>query len=478
MSAKKSPIILLILIFLASIIPLILFFPDLNEERDDPWGFVPKRLPHTDHSALMTEPFESGQAVTKKCLECHDESAHQVMQTAHWTWESPSVKLPGRENPVVLGKKNALNNFCIGIQSNWPACTSCHAGYGWSDASFDFSVQENVDCLVCHDRSGNYVKTKSGLPEPDTDLLAAAQSVGEPTRENCGGCHFKGGGGNAVKHGDLDGSLYYPSERIDVHMGKHNFSCTDCHQSQQHSMKGRAISVSLDDENQVYCTDCHNANVHQDERLNNHVASVACQTCHIPTAAVKEATKMHWDWSEAGQDLPEDPHEYLKIKGRFIYEKNITPEYFWFDGTARHYVMGDKIDPTTVTMITEPHGDIQNPDAKIWPFKIHTAKQVYDTEYNHLLQPKTYGEGGFWTEFDWDQALRLGSEATGLPYSGHYDFTNTAMFWPLTHMVAPTEHALQCVDCHTKEGKARMNWQALGYDGDPMTSGGRKTGTL
>jgi len=205
---------------------------------------------------------------------------------------------------------------------------------------------------------------------------------------------------------------------------------------------------------------------------------VACQTCHIPHAAIKTATKMHWDWSEAGQNLPEDPHEYLKIKGRFIYKKNITPEYFWFDGTAKHYVLGDEIDPNKVTMITEPVGDINNPNAKIWPFKIHTAKQIYDTEYNRLIQPKTYGKDGYWTDFDWDKAARLGSEAVGQPYSGHYGFTNTAMFWPLTHMIAPKENALQCVDCHTKEGKARMNWQALGYDGDPIFSGGRKTKKL
>jgi hypothetical protein len=168
----------------------------------------------------------------------------------------------------------------------------------------------------------------------------------------------------------------------------------------------------------------------------------------------------------------------LKIKGRFIYEKNITPDYFWFDGTAKHYIMGDKMDPSEVTLITEPQGTIDNPNAKIWPFKIHTAKQVYDVEYKHLLQPKTFGKGGYWTEFDWDQALRLGSEATGLPYSGEYDFTDTAMFWPLTHMVSPSENALQCFDCHTKEGKARMNWQALGYEGDPMVVGGRTSAEL
>ncbi|MBN1479333.1 tetrathionate reductase family octaheme c-type cytochrome [candidate division KSB1 bacterium] len=473
MNFRNTWITLFILIVLVLLVPIIYFLPKENN-NNDPWAYVPKRLPHTDHSSLMTETYESGQAVTKKCRECHEESAHQIMQSSHWTWESPPVQLVGRPEPVVLGKKNALNNFCIGIQSNWPACTACHAGYGWTDASYDFSIEENVDCLVCHDRSGQYVKIQGGLPAPDVDLLTAAKSVGEPTRENCGGCHFKGGGGNAVKHGDLDGSLYYPSERIDVHMGKHNFSCTDCHQSEQHQMKGRAISVSMDDENQVYCTDCHDAQLHDDERLNNHVASVACQTCHIPVAAVKEATKMHWDWSAAGQDLPEDPHEYLKIKGRFIYEKDITPDYFWYDGTAQHYIMGDKIDADKVTMINEPNGDIKNVSATIWPFKIHTAKQIYDTRYKYLLQPKTYGEGGYWTEFDWDQAIRLGSEATGLAYSGNYNFTSTAMFWPLTHMVSPTENALQCIDCHTKEGKARMNWEALGYEGDPMVVGGRK----
>ena len=29
----------------------------------------------------------------------------------------------------------------------------CHAGYGWVDDSFDFSKRENVDCLVCHERT-------------------------------------------------------------------------------------------------------------------------------------------------------------------------------------------------------------------------------------------------------------------------------------------------------------------------------------
>ena len=128
---------------------------------------------------------------------------------------------------------------------------------------------------MCHDNSGTYSKGNAGFPKEDVDLVSAAQSVGGPTRANCGTCHFRGGGGNAVKHGDLDESLYFPSERIDVHMGKFKFLCTDCHQSQDHNMKGKAISVSFDDENQVACTDCHAPNLHKDDRINSHVASVA-----------------------------------------------------------------------------------------------------------------------------------------------------------------------------------------------------------
>ncbi len=473
MKIKSSLMLLALFLLLALVIPVVLFLPKQREVKDSPSKYLPEKLPHTDHTALMKGPYETGSSVTEACLVCHENAASEVMKGVHWTWLGEPFEVDGRDQPVRLGKRNAINNFCIGISSNWPACTACHAGYGWEDENFDFSNQKNVDCLVCHDHSGQYVKTKAGFPAEGVDLAAAAQSVGTPKRENCGGCHFRGGGGNAVKHGDLDESLTYPSEEIDVHMGKHDFVCTDCHQTLHHEIKGRAISVSYNDVHQVYCTDCHAENLHDDERINNHVQSVACQTCHIPHAAVREATKMHWDWAQAGKDIPEDPHEYLKIKGRFIYEKNITPEYFWFDGTATHYLFGDKIDPNEVTLLNEPNGSYKDAHSKIWPFKVHTATQIYDTEYNTLIQPKTYGEGGYWTEFDWDKAARLGSEAIGQPYSGHYGFTRTAMFWTQSHMVAPKEKALQCIDCHNSEGTSRMNWQALGYDGDPIIHGGR-----
>ncbi|MDH3943008.1 MAG: cytochrome C, partial [Anaerolineae bacterium] len=158
-------------------------------------------------------------------------------------------------------------------------------------------------------------------------------------------------------------------------------------------------------------------------------------------------------------------------KGSFVYETNFTPEYYWFNGSVDRYLLGDQIDPTMVTNINRPLGDITDISAKIYPFKVHRAKQIYDTIYNYLIQPKTVGEGGYWTEFDWDLAARLGSEYTGLPYSGMYGFADTQMFWTMGHMVQPASAALQCTACHGEEG--RMDWLALGYPGDPIEWGGR-----
>ena len=86
-----------------------------------------------------------------------------------------------------------------------------------------------------------------------------------------------------------------------------------------------------------------------------------------------------------------------------------------------------------------------------------------------MLQPVTSGKGGYWNDFDWDKAFRLGEEVSGTRYSGNYGFAETEMFWPSTHMVATKNKALQCLACHSEDG--RMDWQALGYDGDPVKQG-------
>jgi len=434
-------------------------------------GYQKKTRAHFDHAPVIPGKFESPQEVTRTCLGCHPD-AREVMKTSHWTWLGEEVEVPGHPGKTRIGKKNLINNFCIATTGNEKSCMKCHAGYGWLDQSFDFTKEENVDCLVCHERSGTYVKGVGGVPTKGSDLVAAAKSVGTPGRQNCLTCHAFGGGGEAVKHGDLDSSLVHPGTDVDVHIGKHGFLCVDCHLTEKHQIKGRAFSVGVEDSNGLACTECHTKPEHKDARLDAHLKSVACQTCHVPTFARTLPTKATWDWSKAGDPTrAENPHSYLKIKGEFTYEQDVVPEYRWFNLTVDRYLMGDKIDPKGVTALNPPRGGIGDPTAKIWPFKIHRGNQPYDAGNDYLFPPTTGGTNGFWTNFDWDNAFRLGAKANGLPYSGQYGFAKTEMYWPLTHMVAPKEKALGCTDCHGE--RSRFDWTALGYAGDPMKTGGR-----
>jgi octaheme c-type cytochrome (tetrathionate reductase family) len=428
---------------------------------------------HLDHAAYFAAPFASPQAVTRACLKCHPQAAADMMRTAHWQWLGQEVSIPGHAKPQRIGKKNLLNNFCLTTVGNRASCTKCHVGYGWVADPYDFSRGENVDCLVCHERTGAYVKGEGGLPVNGTDLRATARSVGFPKRENCSVCHSYGGGGQGVKHGDLDSSLENPTRDDDVHMGQYGLLCIDCHRTKRHEIAGRAFSVSVNSDGAIGCRDCHKAPPHRDPRIERHLAAVACQTCHIPTYARKLPTKTFWDWSKGGDETrSDDPHKYLKIKGEFVYDHDIVPEYGWFDGTVERYMVGDPMDPAVVTDINRPRGSLRDAKAQIWPFKVHRALQPYDRKLRTLLPPVLSGEGGFWHDFDWDKALRLGAAASGVAFSGEFGFAKTAMYWPLSHMVTPKEKALTCNDCHGNQ--TRMDWKALGYDGDPLVVGGRR----
>lgn len=425
-----------------------------------------RMVPHLDHSAYYKDSIGSPQAVTRSCLKCHPKSASEVMQTPHWTWTSGDVVRDGKV--ILLGKKNQINNFCISVVGNWASCTICHAGYGWGDSNFDFANQDNVDCLVCHDGSGTYSKTKEGMPNATVDLKVVAGSVRRPNRENCGICHFNGGGGMGVKHGDLDESLLNANQELDYHMGQLNFQCQDCHKTDHHLIAGKLNTTYSEKTRAVRfgCTDCHTEKPHSDHRINEHAERIACQTCHIPEFARKYPTKMTWDWSKAGNQNREDsPHEYLKIKGEFHYEEDVIPTYAWYNGRMDRYVVGDKLDTAVEHNINRPLGNRKDPEAKIWPFKVHHTKQPYDPVNNILIPPVTAGEGGYWTQFDWAYAVKKGAELNNLPYSGTYGFAATKMYWPINHMVTTTKNALTCKQCHSPEG--RLNWEALGYAHDP-----------
>ncbi|MCX7835762.1 MAG: tetrathionate reductase family octaheme c-type cytochrome [bacterium] len=461
--------LLLLGIFAAILIPSLFKEPYrpplLSQLREK---YHKKASKSADHSKFLPlqKPFTRPQEVTEACISCHNQRHIEVMKSSHWNWER--LEYVTGKGIRAIGKKNILNNFCIGIASNEAACNKCHIGFGFKDASFDFQNPLNVDCLSCHDLSNTYLKASggAGMPDPSVNLNIVAQSVGRPTRNNCGTCHFFGGGGNNVKHGDLEMALFDTEREIDVHMGTDgvDLSCVDCHTAKNHQMLGKVYSLSSMNRDRVQCEQCHTDKPHQQTILNRHGIKVACQTCHIPTYAKVNPTKMEWDWSTAGNLKNGEPYEekdslgmvaYTSLKGTFTWARNVKPEYLWFNGTATHVLLGEPINPTQVVKINELFGSYRDPEAKIIPVKIHRAVQPYDKKYNYLVQPKTYsvtkGDSGFWNDFDWQKAIQAGMQHLGLPYSGDYGFVKTEMTWPINHMVAPKSQALSCVECHSRE---------------------------
>jgi len=164
---------------------------------------------------------------------------------------------------------------------------------------------------------------------------------------------------------------------------------------------------------------------------------------------------------------------YDKKKGDFVWSKNVIPEYRWYNGQADYYEFGDKVNPAKVVELNKLNGSIKDPKAKITPFKVMRGKQIYDTQNNYLIVPKLFGEGGYWKTFDWNGAAELGMQSINLAYSGKFGFIETEMYWPINHMVPPAEYALKCTVCHTRKESKRLDWQKLGYEGDPMSKGSR-----
>ncbi|MGD9186849.1 MAG: Ni/Fe-hydrogenase cytochrome b subunit [Desulfobacteraceae bacterium] len=427
-----------------------------------------KKVPSHNKLVKFEGPVDA-LAVTRNCLSCHEKEGEAILRTAHWNWHGASPYTVGHEKRIDLGKKSAtINNFCINLNGNWPRCTSCHIGYGWEDQNFDFTDMTRIDCLVCHDTTGKYKKTPTdaGFPQKNLDLVAIAQNVGRPSRSTCGmNCHFRGGGGDAVKHGDMCSILENPDKQHDVHMGVSggglNFKCQDCHKTRNHMISGRSISVPAV-EGDISCEYCHTDKPHVgreliDHHLNKHTRHVACQTCHIPLYSKGSPTKIFWDWSTAGQDCEIDKDKYgkpnyAKKKGNFLWKEAVKPTYFWYNGTVKRYLLGDRINEHGPTDLTQPVGSINDPASRIYPFKLHRGKQISDKIYQYLITPKLWD--GFWKHWDWDKAAAEGMQASGLPYSGQYEFVETVMYWGLTHEVVPKENALACAECHASLTKA------------------------
>jgi octaheme c-type cytochrome (tetrathionate reductase family) len=460
--------------------------------------------PPVDHSVFpqLQGEFSTGPEVTAACLECHADTGAEVMGTTHWTWEYTT------EDGQTVGKNNVINNYCVAVSSNYPRCTSCHVGYGYTNPeAFAAMGETEVDCLVCHDTTGTYKKFPAGAGHPTyeekifpagpgepygklwspVDLTAVALAVGKPSRANCGSCHFMGGGGANVKHGDLDVSQVNPSFEVDVHMDAEglNFTCQTCHTTEGHQIAGSRYDWDVHGETDLKtCVTCHEEHSHETPEIDEHLDRVACQTCHIPTYAKEEFTKTYWDWSTAGtlKDGEGDFEDrkvwliekdenglpiYQSHKGSFEWGAQLTPDYMWYNGDSTWITLDDQLATDGDTPINMPHGDIDDETALIFPMKSFYAVQPADAGTNTLAVPNlfpTNPETAYWKNWDWNLALEGGQASVGREFSGELGWADTVMYWPLTHQVSPAKDALQCTQCHTEEGI--LDFEALGYAPD------------
>ena len=467
-----------------------------------------------DHSTLaeLQGPFTSdiagGKAVTAQCLGCHASAGDEMLGSAHWNWLGATPNLEGHETGKTVGKKNLVNNFCVAVPSNEKRCSQCHAGYGYNDDTFDFTDKGAMDCLACH--AGPYAKDPKtgGGPAATVDMVAAAKSVGRPTRATCGRCHFSAGGGDNVKKGDMGSALANPTAATDVHMGHATapMDCASCHVATAHKIPGQGVHLPVN-EGRFDCIDCHGSAPHAMDAMNNHAMDIACQTCHIPAFSRQQPTKMNWDWSTSGNKergvagvetgtLSDGTvvTVYDAIKGDFVWEKEVRPEYAWYDGRSTRMTIEDTYPDgqgteTNPVFLGGPVAEKNDAAALIFPFKVMRGQQPVDTTERRVLSPKLFGPGGFWAtipavydaqvvEDNWTSALTAGAQYAGQiasteSFTGRatgvkpWDWAYTEMWMGINHEVAPKGQALSCGSCHN--GAAGWDWVDLGYVCDPMT---------
>ncbi|MEI7902021.1 MAG: Ni/Fe-hydrogenase cytochrome b subunit [bacterium] len=463
-----------------------------------------------DHSRLVSLPTEATpRQITERCLACHETVGKDILKTAHWNWKGMTPDIAGHEHSINVGLNDIIDSYFISMGPNIAHFSAFHIGSGPLKADFDYQNPAGIDCLICHDSTGGHARhgATEGPEAVRTNLTGmAGVVVGRPGRIHCGGCHFYTGGGPNFKHGDLEPSLAKPTAELDVHMGMADMRCQDCHRVSKHQVAGLSFAAPVV-EGRTACEDCHGSTPHGitgvlSRHLDDHVRTVSCEACHIPLFAREYPTLMATDFTQAGKDqaVVNDAYDmpgYEKKFGALTWGKNVVPAYRWFDGTRETRMVGDKIQTSGTVSLTAPLGERQNPQARIYPFKVHQAMLPYDAEKKTLVAPQLWD--GYWKDYDWTNAVAAGMKEMGLPFSGKVGFVKTEMYTALHHTVPPAKQALGCTDCHAVEAvtcrrchqkadgmnqpdhtqmvypetKSRMNFKALGYQDDPALIGGR-----
>ncbi|MCB2205748.1 T9SS type A sorting domain-containing protein [bacterium] len=462
----------------------------------------------------------------ESCYTCHSgalhfdakEKAMEIMQTVHYKFKGWGQNVyDGEGNHLVNEENGKWTRYCglpgSVVSINWlgnffegtvpGGCSRCHI----SDASMNpdqgaanpDEAWKRIDCMLCHastyvvngvtiDAAGKrlaYTNNdgKKVLPYPSgDDLKTSSKSIREvPSAEACSRCHSYNGGGYTFKRG-----LDYLVD--DLHYDK-GLTCSNCHETDSHKIalsRPDPALVGRDEMNENdlaknACTRCHTTEPHQEgssaARLNAHVATIDCATCHVP---------FHKGMTNKRFDIPVKVMSGDKFKQwsfQLDFLEPTRPSYKWFNGTVDHEHV-------------KPLGS--RGDGKITPFKLTRAYVPVDKATGIMIPLKlglVFGSPESSTieemEAKIDLSVRTGAKLTaarfGFPldndgnYTAEYEWEWDDMWGNPGHGVV--KDGLICADCHT--ASSIMPFEDLGYSEEQagtlrsiVTSTGEVKGSL
>jgi hypothetical protein len=126
------------------------------------------------------------------------------------------------------------------------------------------------------------------------------------------------------------------------------------------------------------------------------------------------------------------------------------------------------VGPNGKVSLYRPLGSIDDPRAKIYPFKYHEARLPIDNA-TKLMIPVAVGP--VFRAGNNEAAVKTGAKAFFGRDVTDVAWIETERYMGIFHEVVPKQAALACNACHGDGG--RLDWKALGYKGDPRRTGAR-----
>ncbi len=428
-------------------------------------------------------------------------------------------------------------------------CGQCHMGgqYGPSTGTMmpgykpTKAEYEAVDCLICHARDYD-MNRKQVIEDPNGRLrwdqdrsVRAMLSIEKPTSETCLRCHQHNHGGDFFVENTVAKSPGYDHPRLlhhgakrgtpyksnwDVHASA-GMECTDCHATAGHRIARGTKGTDLVGNDlpgvEVSCEKCHTAAPHTSktldyERLNEHTARIACETCHIRDLMPDNIVLRDWTSPVYAEDEGLWVPNNVLISGAA--KEAITFRWFNGEGTFMAGALGDNPNGEKLYRAFETTPDSQyaafdyageyervfRPIAASAPSKIYPFKRFNARMYEDLNNQGPYG--GMLLPFDYPTYYETGNAKAAMlkavqhpiiqkmygwmfkmymmnqfmeymkvdGWNTHFSAERTAPRWMRQEATLMINHGIvknghSCADCHTRQGNL-LNFEALGYTKD------------